>query len=85
MKKNTVSMPYTNDAGELKFKEISIFDTVHNLHRGPGDGLYYSVIEVKTSERILTLYTKDSTQMQQFYNYFLKALEFINVVNYKQK
>jgi hypothetical protein len=85
VKKNTVSMPYTNDAGELKFKEISIFDTVHNLHRGPGDGLYYSVIEVKTSERILTLYTKDSTQMQLFYNYFMKALEFINVVNYKQK
>ena len=61
VKKNSVSMPYTDDAGEIKFKNISIFDTVHNLHRGPGDGLFYSVIEVHTVERILTLYTKDSS------------------------
>lgn len=61
VKKNSVSMPYTDDAGEIKFKDISIFDTVHNLHRGPGDGLFYSVIEVHTVERILTLYTKDSS------------------------
>ena len=83
VKKNIVSMPYNDEAGEIKFKEISIFETIHNLDRGPGDGLYFSVIEIHTIDRILTLYTKDNSLMQQFYNYFSKALEFRNIVNLK--
>ncbi len=80
VKKNIVSMPYNNEMGEIKFKEISIFDTVHNLDRGPGDGLYFSVIEVHTLERILTLYTKDKSLMHDFYIYLGKAMEFRNIV-----
>ena len=49
VKKNLVSMPSKNkNTGIYEFKEISIFDTVHNLDRGPDDGINFNVVEIKT-------------------------------------
>lgn len=79
-------MPYNDkDTGELKFKEVSIFDTIHNLDRGPDDEVNFSVIEIKTNQRILTLYTKEINFMSQFFLYFEKAIYFRDTINQKQK
>jgi hypothetical protein len=55
--KNIVSMPYDTESGEVKFKEVSIFDTDPDLDRGPNEKCQ-NVFEVKIENRMFTLYTE---------------------------
>ena len=82
--RNMVSMPYDADSGEVKFKEVSIFDTNPDIDRGPNDKCQ-NVFEVKIENRWFTLYTDENMLMEEFVLYIEKILELRDQLRQKQK
>jgi hypothetical protein len=82
--KNVVSMPYQNEKGDISFKEVSIYDTDPDLHRGPYDKSQ-NAFEIKIENRMLTCYTDDNIRAEQFVLYLERVLELKDQVMQKQK
>ena len=68
-------MPFKNHKGEIEFEEVSIYDTRADLDRGPNSQCQMSVFEVKTTNRMFTLYSEDNKSMELFVVYFEKILK----------
>ena len=72
VKSNIVSMPIRSrsdeQSGTPKFEEVSIFEPRARLDRGPDDDLSASC-EIRTADRILTLYSKDAQLVNKFTYY----------------
>lgn len=59
VKRNTVSMPHADENGNTIFKHINIHETTHLVDRGPKEDCQ-NVFELKITDRMFTLYTKDN-------------------------
>lgn len=73
-------MPFQDQNGIMKFNERSIYDTTHDIDRGPSEK-HINVFEVKLIDRLFTLYTDDNILMEMFVVYISKILEFKEEIN----
>lgn len=74
VKSNVVSMEKPREPGDdpnapPKYEEVSIFEVREDLDRGPGNDFKHCC-EVKTVDRIVTLYTHDIGLLNKF-SYYL--------------
>ena len=74
VKRNIVSMPFSDKDGQVKFRELSILDTNDDVDRGPTPQCR-NVCEVKIGNRLLTLYCESNSLMENFVLYIEKILE----------
>lgn len=65
---------------ETEYEEVSIFDTRAHLDRGPNEA-YQSCCEVKTVNRIFTLYSVDTEFLNKFIYYLEKVITLRNQIS----
>ena len=68
----------------MRFEEVSLFDTRSNLDRGP-DETFKHCVEVKTVDKIMTLFSHDGQLVSQFTYYLQRVIELRDQINAQQK
>jgi hypothetical protein len=72
-------LPTDDQEGPPQFEENSIFEPRANLDRGPNDALSASC-EIKTLDRIMTLYSDDAQLVNKFTYYLQRIIELRDTV-----
>lgn len=86
--RDLVTMPVVlrNKKGNKKvvLKQIQVFGSDRDVDKGP-DPLTQHVLEIKLTDKLLTLYTNDQKMRDQFFHYIEQILEFKLRIQENQK